>query len=139
MKTKDSINWGFKEQVDGFVSGQCATLNQTPEVITICEEAMEKGIWTVLPQPVKTNAKISSFTWGASGAYMLSANSEVQDEAWNFIDGSLHQRLIWNMQRVYLFTALLFFLRRSVFWPRVYEFLPWAVACFLIGLIFKWM
>ena len=43
------------------------------------------------------------------------------------------------MQRVYLFTALLFFLRRSVFWPRVYEFLPWAVACFLIGLIFKWM
>lgn len=83
---KDSINWGFKEQVDGFVSGQCGTLNQTPEVIKTCEDSMEEGTWTVLPQPVKKDAKIHSYMWGASGSYMLSADSKVQDAAWKFIE-----------------------------------------------------
>ncbi|MHB8063804.1 MAG: ABC transporter substrate-binding protein [Ruminiclostridium sp.] len=83
---KDSINWAFKEQVEGFVNGQCATLNQTPEVIITCEDSMKKDTWTVLPQPVKPDAKIHSYTWGVTASYMISQNSKNQDAAWDFVE-----------------------------------------------------
>lgn len=82
----DSVNWAFKEQVEGFANGQCGLLNQTPEVIAMCEESMEEGVWTVLPQPVKPDAEIHSYTWGASGSYMIAENSDVREEAWKFVE-----------------------------------------------------
>lgn len=83
---KDSINWGFTEMVEGFVSSQCATLNQTPEVTQTCKESMQEGIWTVLPQPVNPDADKNSVVWGYSGAYSIAANSKHKDAAWRFID-----------------------------------------------------
>lgn len=83
---QDSINWGFTEMVEGFVSGQCATLNQTPEVTQTCKQSMEDGTWTVLPQPVNPEAAKNSVTWGYSGAYAISANSKQKDAAWRFVE-----------------------------------------------------
>jgi len=83
---KDSINWGFKEMVQGFVDGQCGTLNQTPEVTVTCQKEMVDGTWTVLPQPVNPNAKKTSFVWGYSGAYAISAHSKNAKPAWTFIE-----------------------------------------------------
>lgn len=83
---QDSINWGFKEMVEGFITGQCATLNQTPEVTVTAQQSMEEGTWTVLPQPVKPGAAKNSVVWGYSGAYSISANSKNPDAAWKFIE-----------------------------------------------------
>lgn len=83
---KDSINWGFKEMVEGFVNGQCGTLNQTPEVALTCQQSMEDGTWTVLPHPKNPDAQKNSFVWGYSAGYSISANSQNEESAWKFIE-----------------------------------------------------
>jgi len=83
---KESINWGFKEMVEGFVNGQCGTLNQTPEVTVTCQQNMEDGIWTVLPQPKTEGASKNYMTWGYSAGYLMSSNSKYKDAAWSFIE-----------------------------------------------------
>lgn len=83
---KDAINWGFSEMVQGFTSGLTCMLNQTCEVIGMCEEAgMQDSQWTVAPLPKsavdgKINAEVSF-----SNGYAISANSKNQDAAWKFI------------------------------------------------------
>jgi multiple sugar transport system substrate-binding protein len=83
---KDSINWGFKEMVNGFSSGQSGTLIQTPEVIKTLNETMDKNTWTVLPFPVKKDAKIHAFNWGPTASYSISANAKNPDLAWSLIE-----------------------------------------------------
>jgi len=83
---KESINWGFKEMVDGFVNGQCGTLNQTPEVTVTCQQNMEEGVWTVLPQPKTKGASKNHMTWGYSAGYLMSSSSKNKDGAWAFIE-----------------------------------------------------
>lgn len=82
---EESINWGYPEMVEGFVSGQCGTLIQTPEVVPICQEAMEDGTWKVLAYPRKDGAEKDVMAWGSSTSYEMSAYSENKEEAWNLI------------------------------------------------------
>ena len=82
----ESINWGFKEMVSAFVSDQCGTLNQTPEVTITCQNNMEDGTWTVLPQPKKEGAAKNHMTWGYSGGYMMSSNTPNKEAAWSLIE-----------------------------------------------------
>lgn len=81
----DSINWGFKEMVEGFINGQCATLNQTPEVAITCESSMEEGTWEILRQPVKEGAAKNYMTFGYTSAYMMAEKSEAKEGAAEFI------------------------------------------------------
>ncbi len=81
----DSINWGFKEMVEGFLNGQCATLNQTPEVALTCQGSMEPGTWKILRQPVKSGAEKNYMTFGYTSAYMISAESKAADGAAEFV------------------------------------------------------
>lgn len=83
---EESINWGYPEMVEGFVSGQCGTLIQTPEVVPICEESMEEGTWAVLPWPTQDGVDKDVMVWGSSTAYCMSAYSEHKDEAWNLLE-----------------------------------------------------
>ncbi len=77
----DSINWGFKEMVEGFVSGQTATLNNTTEVIATCTERMEDGTWTVLPYPKNSDGSSTKMVWGHSAGMMVSSGSANADLA----------------------------------------------------------
>ena len=82
---KDSINWGFKEMVDGFLTNICGTLNQTPEVVITCRESMPDGVWEVLPQPIKPGAPINYINWGSTAGFSMSGSSEAKQAAWDFI------------------------------------------------------
>lgn len=81
---KESINWGFNEMVQGFLNGQTAILNQTPEVIITAQKNMKEGTWNVVPMPKSDDGKRYIF-WGYTAAYAMSANSEHKDAAWKFI------------------------------------------------------
>lgn len=78
---QDSINWGFKEMVEGFVSGQTATLNNTAEVTLTCSQRMTDGDWTVLPYPKNADGSKTRMVWGHSAGMMVSANSKNPDMA----------------------------------------------------------
>lgn len=78
---KDSINWAFKEMVEGFVSGQTATLNNTAEVTATCSQRMQDGDWTVMPFPKNADNSKTLMVWGHSAGMMVSANSENPDMA----------------------------------------------------------
>lgn len=82
---KDSITWGFTDMVEGFVTGQCGTLNQTPEVVLTCEETMQDGTWTVLPSPCKEGAQSNYINWGSTAGFSIAASSPNKDAAWEFI------------------------------------------------------
>lgn len=82
---EEAINWGYPEMVEGFVSGQCGTLVQTPEVVPVCEESMEPGTWTVLPWPTQEGLDKDVMCWGSSTAYVMSAFCEDKDAAWDLL------------------------------------------------------
>lgn len=81
----DSVNWGFQEMVEGFVTGQCGTLNQTPEVVLTCEASMQNGTWEVLPPPSKAGAQYNYINWGYTAGFSIAASSPNKDAAWEFI------------------------------------------------------
>ncbi|WP_027092463.1 ABC transporter substrate-binding protein [Cohnella thermotolerans] len=82
---KESVNWGFNEMVQGFMTGQTGILNQTPEVIAVAQKNMQEGTWNVVPMPKSDDGKRYIF-WGFTAAYAMSANTEHKDEAWKFIE-----------------------------------------------------
>lgn len=82
---KDSINWGFKEMVEGFVSGQTATLNNSAEVTLTCAERMNDEDWAVLPFPKNADGTKTKMVWGHSAGMMVAANSEHPDLAMELV------------------------------------------------------
>lgn len=82
---QDSINWAFKEMVEGFVGYQTATLNNTMEVTTDCSNRMEDGDWTVLPYPNNADGTSTKMVWGYSAGLMVSSGSEHSDLAKEFV------------------------------------------------------
>lgn len=82
---KESVNWGFNEMVQGFMNGQAAILNQTPEVIAVAEKNMQAGTWNVVPMPKSDDGKRYIF-WGFTAAYAMSANTQHKEEAWKLIE-----------------------------------------------------
>jgi multiple sugar transport system substrate-binding protein len=78
--TKDSLNWGFSEMVDGFVGGMTGTLyNNTDEVPTLLEK-MEESQWGVLPVPTAADGKVYNST-GSSYSCGVAANTKYPEEA----------------------------------------------------------
>ncbi|UKS27037.1 sugar ABC transporter substrate-binding protein [Paenibacillus sp. HWE-109] len=82
---KESVNWGFNEMVQGFLNGQTAILNQTPEVITTAQKNMKEGTWNVVPMPKADDGKRYIF-WGYTAAYAMSSKSQNKDASWKLIE-----------------------------------------------------
>lgn len=82
---KESVNWGFNEMVQGFMTGQAGILNQTPEVIAVAQKNMQEGTWNVVPMPKADDGKRYIF-WGFTAAYAMSSKTEHKDEAWKLIE-----------------------------------------------------
>lgn len=82
---KESINWGYKEMVQGFLNGQAGILNQTAEVIIPVEQDMKKGTYEIIPIPKSPSGKNFNH-WGSTAAYAMSAKSKHKEAAWKFIE-----------------------------------------------------
>jgi len=82
---KESITWGFTEQVENFTNGLVGTLYNDSEVIISCLESMEPDTWGVLPVPSSRDG-IHINSSGSSYAYAVSTDSEYPEEALQLID-----------------------------------------------------
>lgn len=80
----DSINWGYTEMVQGFTSGLTGILNQSTEVIAVCEETLDDGTWTVVPFPRASDGCI--YSKADSYCLAIGGSSQHPDKAWQFIE-----------------------------------------------------
>jgi multiple sugar transport system substrate-binding protein len=81
---KDSVNWGFAEQVQAFTSGVTAILLQDPDVIQTVQDSMEASTWATAPLPAGPTGKALVST-GAAGWAMVK-NSKHKEEAWKLVE-----------------------------------------------------
>ncbi|SEO34371.1 sugar ABC transporter substrate-binding protein [Paenibacillus sp. OV219] len=80
---KESVYWGFDEQVKAFTSGQTAMLLQDSDVIQTLQTQMKPGTWAAVPMPKGPSGK-SLITVGAAGWGIPSASPH-KDAAWKLI------------------------------------------------------
>lgn len=79
----DGINWGFNEQVNGFVSGTTPFLIQDPDTVGIVMDQLDEDQWTVIPLPVgESGQAYLDYGFGGLG---IPSYSEHKEEAWDFI------------------------------------------------------
>ncbi|WOI57728.1 sugar ABC transporter substrate-binding protein [Palleronia sp. LCG004] len=80
---RDSVNWGFNEQVSGFYSGTCAFMDQDPDALIQVRERLGDDEFATAPVPLGPPGKISPpigmFGWS------VPASSENPDLAKDFI------------------------------------------------------
>jgi len=81
---KDSINWAFSEQVQGFVSGVTGMLIQDPDTIDPVNKQLAEGTWATAPMPTGPTG-ISHYKVGAAG-WGLTSYSKHPEEAWKLIE-----------------------------------------------------
>ena len=79
----DGINWGFNEQVNGFVSGTTPFLIQDPDAIPLINNLLGEDKYEVVPLPVGPH-DFTLIDYGFCGMGIPSY-SKHKEEAWNFI------------------------------------------------------
>ena len=82
---QDAINWGFSEMCSAFTSGLTGMLNQTCEVIEMCNQSLEDDQWTVAMLPKSDLDGMIYNEISFSNGYAIAQNSEHKDAAWRFI------------------------------------------------------
>jgi len=81
---KDSINWGFDDQVNAFVSGITPILFQDPDTTGLLNVLLKEGQYKTAPLPVGTSGKAYP-TFGFAG-WGIPNYSENKEFAWKFIE-----------------------------------------------------
>jgi multiple sugar transport system substrate-binding protein len=79
----DSINWGFNEQINAFVSGVTPILVQDPDTVPLLDEHLSREQYTVIPMP-KGKSGTVYLDYGYAG-YGIPAYSKNKEAAWEFI------------------------------------------------------
>ena len=80
---KDSINWGFDEQVNAFVAGTTPFLFQDPDTTGLLNTMLKPDQWMTAPLPIGPSGKVyPSYGFGGWGITTYSKN---KDMAWEFI------------------------------------------------------
>lgn len=80
---KDSINWGFSEQVQAFTSGVTGILLQDPDVIPSLTEKMDISTVGTAPMPKGPNGK--SFISAGGAGWGIAKNSKNKDAAFKLV------------------------------------------------------
>ena len=79
----DSINWGFNEQINAFVSGVTPFLLQDPDCVTLLDEHLSRDQYSVIPMPAgRTGTAILDYGYAGYGIPSYAKN---KDAAWDFI------------------------------------------------------
>ncbi|KZE75862.1 ABC transporter substrate-binding protein [Paenibacillus elgii] len=81
---KDSVNWAFAEQVQGFVSGATGMLIQDPDTIDPVKQKLKEGTWATAPMPTGPTGA-SHYKVGAAG-WGITSYSKHPQEAWKLIE-----------------------------------------------------
>ena len=81
---KDSINWGFDEQVNAFASGITPILYQDPDTLGLLKNSLAPEKFATAPLPVGPSGKAYP-TFGFAGWGIVSY-SKHKDIAWKFIE-----------------------------------------------------
>jgi len=80
---KDSINWGYQEQVQAFTSGVTGILLQDPDAIPALVEKMDVNTIGTAPMPKGPSGK--AFTATGGGGWGITQYSKHKDEAFKLI------------------------------------------------------
>ncbi len=80
---KDGINWGFNEQINGFVSGTTPFLMQDPDAIPLIDKMLDPDQYIVIPVPVGPTG-IAYLDYGFTGLGIPSYSKNPK-QAWDFI------------------------------------------------------
>jgi len=80
---RDSINWGFDEQVNAFASGITPLLYQDPDTLGLLKDTLPKEKFGIAPLPVGPSGKAYP-TFGFAG-WGITSYSKHKDLAWEFI------------------------------------------------------
>ncbi|NBD25114.1 ABC transporter substrate-binding protein [Paenibacillus glycinis] len=80
---KDSINWGYQEQVQAFTSGVTGILLQDPDAIPALTEKMDVNTIGTAPMPKGPSGKAFTATGGAG--WGIASYSKHKDEAFKLI------------------------------------------------------
>lgn len=80
---KDAINWGFNEQINGFVSGTTPFLIQDPDAIPLIDKLLGPDKYEVVTLPVGPHG-FTYIDYGFCGLGIPSYSKNKQ-EAWDFI------------------------------------------------------
>ena len=79
----DSINWGYNEQINAFVSGITPFLVQDPDAVGSVSGSLSPDQYTMIPMPLGDSGK-RYLDYGFCGL-SVAANSEHPQEAFDFI------------------------------------------------------
>jgi len=113
---KDSINWGFDEQVNAFASGITPYLFQDPDTVGLLNEIMKEGTYKTAPLPIGRGGKAYP-TIGFAG-WGITSYSKYKDLAWKFLE-------FFNSPEI------------NAYWCRDYGALPVDVRVYEIDPYFK--
>ena len=79
----DAVNWGYNDQINGFVSGTTPFLVQDPDAVGSVSGALSPDQYTCIPMPLGASGK-RYLDYGFAGL-AVAANSEHPAEAFDFI------------------------------------------------------
>jgi multiple sugar transport system substrate-binding protein len=80
---KDSINWGFTEQINAFGAGITPLILQDADFIGACDETIGREKFMMAPTPVGPYGKVYTILYFPSLG--IASNSKHKEEAWEFI------------------------------------------------------
>ncbi|TCL75242.1 carbohydrate ABC transporter substrate-binding protein (CUT1 family) [Hydrogenispora ethanolica] len=80
---QDAINWGFNEQINGFVSGITPFLIQDPDAIPLIDKMLDPEKYVVIPVPVGPTG-MAYLDYGFTGLGIPSYSKNAA-QAWDFI------------------------------------------------------
>jgi multiple sugar transport system substrate-binding protein len=80
---QDSVNWGFNEQINAFVSGVTPFLMQDPDTVPLLDEQLGRDKYTVIPMPAGRSGTVY-LDYGFAG-FGIPSYSKNKEAAWDFI------------------------------------------------------
>lgn len=80
---EDAVNWGYNEQINGFISGTTPFLIQDPDAVGSVSGSLEPDQYTAIPMPIGASGK-RYLDYGYAGL-AVAANSQHPEEAFEFI------------------------------------------------------
>lgn len=79
----DAVNWGYAEQINGFISGTTPFLIQDPDAVGSVKDALDESQYTAIPIPVGASGK-RYLDYGFAGL-AVAANSKHPQEAFELV------------------------------------------------------